>query len=83
MITYVSYFYCRDVKLNVPTAPEVGLYLDECMFTSYNKKRKDTHEPVSMEPYCDTAESSGSCIVEYIKPTFHQIMCLPYIFLSE
>ncbi|CAN6233996.1 unnamed protein product [Urochloa humidicola] len=46
----------KDVNLNVPTAPEVGLYLDECMFTSYNKKWKDTHEPVSMEPYCEEAE---------------------------
>jgi tRNA pseudouridine38-40 synthase len=65
MITYVFYFCCRDVKLNVPTSPEVGLYLDECMFTSYNKKWKDTHEPVSMEPYCDTAEEFR---VKYIFP---------------
>lgn len=47
---------CRDVNLNVPTAPEVGLYLDECMFTSYNKKWKDSHEAVSMEPYYEEAE---------------------------
>ncbi|CAN6280444.1 unnamed protein product [Urochloa humidicola] len=46
----------KDVNLNVPTAPEVGLYLDECMFTSYNKKWKDTHEAVSMEPYWEEAE---------------------------
>ncbi|KAK3154862.1 hypothetical protein QOZ80_2BG0195990 [Eleusine coracana subsp. coracana] len=46
----------KDVNINVPTAPEVGLYLDECMFTSYNKKWKDSHEAVSMEPYWDDAE---------------------------
>lgn len=46
----------KDVNLNVPTAPEVGLYLDECMFTSYNKKWKDSHEAVSMEPYFEEAE---------------------------
>uniref|UniRef100_A0A0D9VJ99 Pseudouridine synthase I TruA alpha/beta domain-containing protein n=1 Tax=Leersia perrieri TaxID=77586 RepID=A0A0D9VJ99_9ORYZ len=46
----------KDVNLNVPTAPEVGLYLDECMFTSYNKKWKDSHEAVSMEPYSEEAE---------------------------
>ncbi|RLN08041.1 hypothetical protein C2845_PM11G30670 [Panicum miliaceum] len=46
----------KDVNLNVPTAPEVGLYLDECMFTSYNKKWKDSHEAVSMEPFCEEAE---------------------------
>ncbi|CAO2048036.1 unnamed protein product [Urochloa humidicola] len=55
----------KDVNLNVPTAPEVGLYLDECMFTSYNKKWKDTHEPVSMEPYCEEAEEFK---VKYIFP---------------
>uniref|UniRef100_J3LFN9 tRNA pseudouridine synthase n=2 Tax=Oryza brachyantha TaxID=4533 RepID=J3LFN9_ORYBR len=46
----------KDVNLNVPTAPEVGLYLDECMFSSYNKKWKDSHEAVSMEPYSEEAE---------------------------
>ncbi|KAJ1280357.1 hypothetical protein BS78_04G226000 [Paspalum vaginatum] len=46
----------KDVNLNVPTAPEVGLYLDECMFTSYNKKWKDSHEAVSMETYSEVAE---------------------------
>lgn len=46
----------KDVNLNVPTAPEVGLYLDECMFTSYNKKWKDSHEAVSIEPYSEEAE---------------------------
>ncbi|PUZ76983.1 hypothetical protein GQ55_1G334100 [Panicum hallii var. hallii] len=55
----------KDVNLNVPTAPEVGLYLDECMFTSYNKKWKDSHEAVSMEPYCEEAEEFK---VKYIFP---------------
>lgn len=61
----MRYPYCRDVNLNVPTAPEVGLYLDECMFTSYNKKWKDSHEAVSMEPYCEKAEEFK---VKYIFP---------------
>ncbi|KAM7521273.1 hypothetical protein LguiB_020235 [Lonicera macranthoides] len=43
-------------NITVPTAPEVGLYLDECFFTSYNKKWKDTHEEVSMEAYAEEAE---------------------------
>ena len=46
----------RGVNITVPTAPEVGLYLDECFFTSYNKKWKDTHEEVSMEAYAEVAE---------------------------
>lgn len=40
----------------MPTAPEVGLYLDECFFTSYNQKWKDTHEEVSMKAYEKEAE---------------------------
>ncbi|OVA16001.1 Pseudouridine synthase I [Macleaya cordata] len=46
----------KDVNINVPTAPEVGLYLDECFFTSYNQKWKDTHEEVSMKDYAEEAE---------------------------
>ncbi|KAF7806515.1 tRNA pseudouridine synthase A, mitochondrial isoform X1 [Senna tora] len=45
-----------DVRINVPTAPEVGLYLDECFFSSYNQKWKDTHEEVSMKTYEKEAE---------------------------
>nr|XP_043632905.1 tRNA pseudouridine synthase A-like [Erigeron canadensis] len=46
----------QDVRINVPTAPEVGLYLDECFFSSYNQKWKDTHEEVSMKAYAEEAE---------------------------
>ncbi|XP_042492932.1 tRNA pseudouridine synthase A [Macadamia integrifolia] len=46
----------KDIRINVPTAPEVGLYLDECFFTSYNQKWKDTHEPLNMEAYAAEAE---------------------------
>ncbi|KAM0013010.1 putative tRNA pseudouridine(38-40) synthase [Helianthus debilis subsp. tardiflorus] len=46
----------QDVNINVPTAPEVGLYLDECFFSSYNQKWRDTHEEVSMKAYAEEAE---------------------------
>ncbi|KMT20568.1 hypothetical protein BVRB_1g005500 [Beta vulgaris subsp. vulgaris] len=46
----------QDFKINVPTAPEVGLYLDECFFTSYNNKWKNTHEELSMKDYAEEAE---------------------------
>ncbi|GFY95816.1 pseudouridine synthase family protein [Actinidia rufa] len=46
----------QDVNINVPTAPEVGLYLDECLFASYNQKWKDSHEEVSMKAYAEEAE---------------------------
>ncbi|KAM0868138.1 hypothetical protein ACQ4PT_041532 [Festuca glaucescens] len=55
----------KDIRLNVPTAPEVGLHLDECMFTSYNTKWKDTHEAVSIEPY---AEETEDFKIKYIFP---------------
>ncbi|XVF23519.1 hypothetical protein REPUB_Repub13aG0045600 [Reevesia pubescens] len=46
----------KDVNINVPTAPEVGLYLDECLFASYNQKWKDSHEELSMKAYEEEAE---------------------------
>ncbi|GMI72538.1 hypothetical protein like AT1G20370 [Hibiscus trionum] len=46
----------KDVHINVPTAPEVGLYLDECLFASYNQKWKDSHEELSMKTYEEEAE---------------------------
>ncbi|XP_031260831.1 tRNA pseudouridine synthase A [Pistacia vera] len=46
----------KDVNINVPTAPEVGLYLDECFFSSYNQKWKDSHEELSMKDYEEEAE---------------------------
>ncbi|KAL9326098.1 hypothetical protein ACSQ67_006743 [Phaseolus vulgaris] len=46
----------QDVNINVPTAPEVGLYLDECFFSSYNQKWKDSHEELSMKAYEKEAE---------------------------
>ncbi|XP_077221098.1 uncharacterized protein LOC143854866 isoform X2 [Tasmannia lanceolata] len=46
----------KDINLNVPTAPEVGLFLDECFFSSYNQKWKDSHEELSMEAYIEEAE---------------------------
>ncbi|KAK7279264.1 hypothetical protein RJT34_24311 [Clitoria ternatea] len=46
----------QDVNITVPTAPEVGLYLDECFFASYNQKWKDSHEELSMKAYEKEAE---------------------------
>ncbi|KAK9165018.1 hypothetical protein Scep_000209 [Stephania cephalantha] len=46
----------QDVNITVPTAPEVGLYLDECFFTSYNQKWKESHEELSMKAYAEEAE---------------------------
>jgi tRNA pseudouridine38-40 synthase len=54
--TFIETALKKGVSITVPTAPEVGLYLDECFFTSYNKKWEDTHEEVSMESYADAAE---------------------------
>ncbi|KAG8378016.1 hypothetical protein BUALT_Bualt08G0094200 [Buddleja alternifolia] len=46
----------QKVNINVPMAPEVGLYLDECFFSSYNNKWKNSHEELSMKDYADEAE---------------------------
>nr|XP_016456226.1 PREDICTED: tRNA pseudouridine synthase A, mitochondrial-like [Nicotiana tabacum] len=63
----------RDVNINVPMAPEVGLYLDECFFTSYNSKWKDTHEEVSLKAYSEAAEEfKMKYIYSHIASTEHK-----------
>jgi tRNA pseudouridine38-40 synthase len=63
----------RDVNINVPTAPEVGLFLDECFFTSYNKKWKDSHEEVSIKAYEEEAEEfKMKQIYSHIASTEHK-----------
>ncbi|KAI5414683.1 uncharacterized protein LOC127138411 isoform X1 [Lathyrus oleraceus] len=63
----------KDVSITVPTAPEVGLYLDECFFTSYNQKWKDTHEEVSMKAYEKEAEEfKMKYIYSHIASTEHK-----------
>ncbi|EOA35121.1 hypothetical protein CARUB_v10020242mg [Capsella rubella] len=49
--------FSKDVDITVPMAPEVGLYLDECFFMSYNKNFEDGHEEVSMKAYKEEAEA--------------------------
>ncbi|XP_054820619.1 uncharacterized protein LOC129319531 isoform X2 [Prosopis cineraria] len=53
----------KDVNINVPTAPEVGLYLDECFFASYNQKWNDSHEELSMKAY---EKEAGDFKMKYI-----------------
>ncbi|XP_057505424.1 tRNA pseudouridine synthase 1-like [Actinidia eriantha] len=60
----------QDVNINVPTAPEVGLYLDECLFASYNQKWKDSHEEVSMKAYAE--EFKMKHIYSHIASTEHK-----------
>ncbi|KZV16538.1 tRNA pseudouridine synthase A, mitochondrial, partial [Dorcoceras hygrometricum] len=55
----------EKVNINVPMAPEVGLYLDECFFTSYNKRWKDSHEDLSLKCYSEEAEDFK---MKYIYP---------------
>lgn len=63
----------KNVNITVPTAPEVGLYLDECLFTSYNQKWKDTHEEVSMNEYKEVAEAfKMKHIYSHIASTEHK-----------
>ncbi|KAH8509665.1 hypothetical protein Peur_051458 [Populus x canadensis] len=63
----------KNVNINVPTAPEVGLYLDECFFTSYNQKWKDSHEELSMKDYEEEAEEfKMKHIYSHIATTEHK-----------
>ena len=67
IFTFV-FLNARDVNINLPTAPEVGLYLDECFFTSYNQKWKD-HEELSMKAYEKEAEFKMKYIYSHIAST--------------
>ncbi|KAL2468175.1 Pseudouridine synthase family protein [Forsythia ovata] len=63
----------QNVNINVPMAPEVGLYLDECFFSSYNKKWKDSHEELSMKAYAEEAEDfKMKYIYSHIASTEHK-----------
>ncbi|KAL0360472.1 UNVERIFIED_CONTAM: tRNA pseudouridine synthase 1 [Sesamum radiatum] len=63
----------QKVNINVPMAPEVGLYLDECFFSSYNQKWKDSHEELSMKAYADEAEEfKMKYIYTHIASTEHK-----------
>ncbi|KAL2232161.1 tRNA pseudouridine synthase A, mitochondrial-like [Sesamum indicum] len=63
----------QTVNINVPMAPEVGLYLDECFFSSYNQKWKDSHEELSMKAYADEAEEfKMKYIYTHIASTEHK-----------
>lgn len=53
------------MEVNLPIAPDVGLYLDECFFTNYNKNLGDNLEKLSMEAYAEEAESYK---MKYIYP---------------
>lgn len=37
--------------VNTPMAPELGLFLDECFYSAYNKKFSNSHEKLSQEGY--------------------------------
>lgn len=34
-------------------APELGLFLDECIYDSYNRRFRESHEPVNLVPFQD------------------------------
>ncbi|BBM99584.1 tRNA pseudouridine38-40 synthase [Marchantia polymorpha subsp. ruderalis] len=41
----------RDSEVKVPMAPELGLFLEECYYSSYNSKFGKLHEEVSLVDY--------------------------------
>lgn len=38
-------------ELNVPMAPELGLFLDECFYDAYNAKWGNERETIGLDPY--------------------------------
>ncbi|ERM96301.1 hypothetical protein AMTRI_Chr09g35040 [Amborella trichopoda] len=63
----------KDLRINVPTAPELGLFLDECLYTSYNQKWSDSHEELSLKDYAVQAEEfKMKHIYSHIASTEHK-----------
>ncbi|KAI5057095.1 hypothetical protein GOP47_0027110 [Adiantum capillus-veneris] len=57
----------RDTNITIPTAPELGLFLDECMYPAYNQKWYNTHEEVSQKGHEQEINSfRHSVIYEHI-----------------
>ncbi|MCO5610091.1 hypothetical protein L7F22_064326 [Adiantum nelumboides] len=48
-LNHFSFDKTRDTNMTIPTAPELGLFLDECMYPAYNQKWYNTHEEVSQK----------------------------------
>jgi len=48
-----AHVYSPEHAVLTPMAPELGLYLDEAMYTGYSAHRADTHEPVTLEPHAE------------------------------
>jgi len=43
-------------SLNVPMAPDLGLFLDECYFDSYNNKWGHLHSPINLKTHQDAVD---------------------------
>lgn len=41
----------RENDVNTPMAPELGLFLDECYYTAYNRKFGRSHEELTQKGY--------------------------------
>lgn len=60
----------KDTKLNVPMAPELGLFLEECYYSSYNRKFQSSHEELSLKDFKDAVnEFKKSVIYPHIAAT--------------
>ncbi|KAF9098427.1 tRNA pseudouridine synthase 1 [Mortierella sp. AD031] len=44
-------------KINIPKAPSLGLLLERPVFDTYNRKVKDSHQPLDFSPYNETMEA--------------------------
>ncbi|XP_002985091.2 tRNA pseudouridine synthase A [Selaginella moellendorffii] len=60
----------RDTKIGVPMAPELGLFLDECLYTAYNQRFAGSHEEVSLKSFeKEIAEFKTEVIYPHIAST--------------
>lgn len=43
----------RENDVTAPMAPELGLFLDECFYTAYNKKFNTSHDEITQKGHED------------------------------
>jgi len=55
--TCIEEAYRKDISVNVPLAPELGLFLVEAVFDSYNKRFGSIHENLNMNDYAESVSN--------------------------
>ncbi|KAL3682508.1 hypothetical protein R1sor_000530 [Riccia sorocarpa] len=62
-VSVMDFALRKDTKFNVPMAPELGLFLEECYYSSYNQKFKSSHEELSLNDWSDAVSKFKKSVI--------------------